>query len=296
MMQTGCPACATIFRITPEQLKARLGQVRCGQCGEIFNALDALVDAPSIAAAQALIQTSQTTVATEPAEPAEPAGMPLVPIAEADPDPTGAATEPDVPGHEDAPVAGSVATTENEVTPTPTPSFSELYAEPLPVTPTRVWPWVCASLLMLLLLMAQVLFQFRTEAALLIPEAKPALQAVCELLGYDLPLPRKADQLSIEASDLHPEPQHKNMLVLAATLKNRAGFAQAYPYLELTLTDTLDQPLLRKIIAPADYLAKSQAIAAGFAPGSELVVHLALMPEGSDKKPSSGYRLYLFYP
>lgn len=43
-MLTRCPSCTTTFRVTPEQLKVRLGRVRCGQCQAVFNALDSLVE------------------------------------------------------------------------------------------------------------------------------------------------------------------------------------------------------------------------------------------------------------
>lgn len=46
-MLTRCPACRTTFRVTPEQLKARAGKVRCGKCQAVFNALDTLVEAPA---------------------------------------------------------------------------------------------------------------------------------------------------------------------------------------------------------------------------------------------------------
>ncbi|MCK7492109.1 MAG: zinc-ribbon domain-containing protein [Comamonadaceae bacterium] len=39
-----CPNCDTVFRVTPEQLTARQGMVRCGRCGTAFSALGALVD------------------------------------------------------------------------------------------------------------------------------------------------------------------------------------------------------------------------------------------------------------
>ena len=42
MMLTRCPGCATTFRVTPEQLKARQGKVRCGKCQAVFNALETL--------------------------------------------------------------------------------------------------------------------------------------------------------------------------------------------------------------------------------------------------------------
>ena len=43
-MKTRCPECLTTFRVSPEQLKARAGKVRCGQCQQVFNALDNMVD------------------------------------------------------------------------------------------------------------------------------------------------------------------------------------------------------------------------------------------------------------
>lgn len=41
-MYTQCPACSTYFRITPEQLQAAGGKVRCGECRNVFHAPDFL--------------------------------------------------------------------------------------------------------------------------------------------------------------------------------------------------------------------------------------------------------------
>lgn len=41
-----CPSCRTVFRVQPQQLQASGGWARCGQCGEVFNALQALVAVP----------------------------------------------------------------------------------------------------------------------------------------------------------------------------------------------------------------------------------------------------------
>jgi len=40
---TRCPACTTIFRVVPDQLKISQGWVKCGQCGDIFDANQHLV-------------------------------------------------------------------------------------------------------------------------------------------------------------------------------------------------------------------------------------------------------------
>lgn len=39
VMETSCSECKSRFRLTEKQLKLALGQVRCGECGAIFNAL-----------------------------------------------------------------------------------------------------------------------------------------------------------------------------------------------------------------------------------------------------------------
>ena len=40
---TRCPGCRTIFRVTPQQLSMRGGQVRCGHCHTVFNGVAAML-------------------------------------------------------------------------------------------------------------------------------------------------------------------------------------------------------------------------------------------------------------
>src|SRR4029077_6794952 len=40
---TRCPGCRTIFRVTPQQLAMRGGQVRCGHCHTVFDGVAALL-------------------------------------------------------------------------------------------------------------------------------------------------------------------------------------------------------------------------------------------------------------
>ncbi|MFM2348495.1 MAG: hypothetical protein RL654_3248 [Pseudomonadota bacterium] len=43
-LATSCPSCGTVFRVQQDQLKTSEGWVRCGQCQEVFNALEGLFD------------------------------------------------------------------------------------------------------------------------------------------------------------------------------------------------------------------------------------------------------------
>lgn len=43
-LATRCVACGTVFRVVQDQLRVSSGWVRCGRCGEVFNAIESLVD------------------------------------------------------------------------------------------------------------------------------------------------------------------------------------------------------------------------------------------------------------
>jgi hypothetical protein len=75
-------------------------------------------------------------------------------------------------------------------------------------------------------------------------------------------------------------------------LRNSAGFAQDWPHLELTLTDTADRAVVRRVLSPADYLPAG-APSATFDAASEHSVSLLIDPADSG---AGGYRLYVFYP
>jgi hypothetical protein len=156
--------------------------------------------------------------------------------------------------------------------------------------PSRLW-WL-ASVLLLLALAVQGGYRYRGEITVLLPEAKPLVQRICAGLGCDVPLPRRAELLSIESSDLQADGTHPSVMVLTATLRNRAGFIQAFPALELSLTSTEGQTVARRVLTPKDYAQESTRPEAGFAAGSELQIRVYI--EAAALKPS-GYRLYLFY-
>lgn len=67
MMLTRCPACQTVFRLHPEQLDARGGEVRCGHCFHPFNAREHSFEAPAQA------KKRQDTPIIETPRPAAPA-------------------------------------------------------------------------------------------------------------------------------------------------------------------------------------------------------------------------------
>lgn len=276
MMQTRCPRCQTLFRVTPEQLKARQGKVRCGHCQSVFDALSALEEEKASVVPGALVVSAQPETPPLPPEP-EPAPPPDPLVESAPPEP--------VP-EEDSAQPEPESSTEDVPE-----SFALEPLLPDEDEPPRRWPWVMGILAALLAIVLQAAILWRVELAVLSPELKPALLTLCDLAGCDLPLPQKIDLIDIESSDLHPDPGAENRLQLVANLRNQAPFPQTWPHLELTLTDVSDRPLVRKVFSPAEYLPANAA--SGFPAKGGQPVTLRLEAVGIA---AVGYRVGIFYP
>ena len=142
-------------------------------------------------------------------------------------------------------------------------------------------------------LLLQAVFHFRDALAAHLPATKPLLTRACALAGCAVRPLRDVAALSIEASDLQADPAHRGLLILTATIRNRARYAIGYPHLELTLTDAQDQVVVRRALAPADYVSGTANTPAGIAGNAEVPVKLFIDASATSQ---AGYRLYLFFP
>ncbi len=153
--------------------------------------------------------------------------------------------------------------------------------------------WGVGSIVALIALGAQAIYLFRGDIAHRIPSTRAWLDEACAHIGCTVPLPHLAELVSVEASELHPDPNDKGKLLLTTTLRNRAPFAQAYPHMELTLTDTRDQAVVRRVFAPLEYLGNDADLSSGFAANADKAVSLAMETTANG---ATGYRVYVFYP
>lgn len=148
------------------------------------------------------------------------------------------------------------------------------------------------SVLLALLALMQAAIVMRTEIAARWPATLPALSQLCNLAGCRIGLPQQIEYVTIESHELQALPNSENGFLLSTLLRNRSKVAQAWPYLELTLNDPADQPVARRVLAPADYLPAAER-ARGMAPSSERPVRVSFT---LSQLKASGYRLYVFYP
>ena len=94
------------------------------------------------------------------------------------------------------------------------------------------------------------------------PAPRPVLTAGCALLGCRIGLPAQVDNLAIETGELST--LGADTYSLNTLLRNQGSLVQAWPSIQLELTDANDKPLLRRVFGPADYLPHGVPAAAGF--------------------------------
>jgi len=151
---------------------------------------------------------------------------------------------------------------------------------------------VAACLLLLLAALGQTAYTLRSQIAARLPQAAPLLAAACSALGCRIELPMQIEDVTIESSELQALAPDRNTFALSVLLRNRGATVAAWPSIELTLNDTAERPLVRRVFAPSDYLPAAGATA-GFGAASEQPVRVYFelaMPK------AAGYRVYLFYP
>jgi predicted Zn finger-like uncharacterized protein len=156
---------------------------------------------------------------------------------------------------------------------------------------TRRLLMIGGAVLLALLLAAQLVLEYRNVLAARYPGARPVLNAGCAVLRCRLGLPAQIENLSIETGELST--LGVDTYSLNTLLRNQGSLVQAWPSIQLELTDANDKPLLRRVFGPADYLPQGVPAAAGFAARSEQPVRLNFALAGL--KPSS-YHMIVFYP
>lgn len=297
-MVTRCPGCNTLFRVTPQQLQAREGKVRCGRCMLVFDGFKMLAAMPERSAGQ---REEAQGVVPAPPPPLQPAvneaaisavaaitdDQAAAPAAHEQVAATGMSTQ--LPGG-----AAPAATAQPAVAPGPQTPEEEWPAEPepaQPVPPRDRWLWGTGSALLLLVAAGQAAYFYRMQLAADYPGLKPVLMQICGALGCNVPLPQRHHLLKVEASDLQIiDPARPAVIQLTVTLRNPAAYDLAFPALDLVLTNTQEHTLARRIFLPREYLEPGKEVGAGIPANAEITVSLDL---DTGNLGASGFRLYL---
>ncbi len=106
------------------------------------------------------------------------------------------------------------------------------------------------------------------------------LRASCAVLGCEVPLVAAPEQLQLLASNVQAHPSVAGALMISASIRNDAIFAQPYPILTITLSDAQGRRIAMRRLQPREYLDDSAILQHGLAPGSSAVLLLELEDPG----------------
>ena len=155
----------------------------------------------------------------------------------------------------------------------------------------RRWPWVVVACILSLALLAQLGF-YQRRALLAHDDSRKVLEFSCSLLQCRLPLREDLARLKVLDSDVKPHPRTKGALLITASLRNEAAYAQNYPIVEVKLIDKSSRAVALRRFAPRSYLGDADTIAAGIAANASLPIVFEVIDPGAN---ASGFE-FSFLP
>jgi predicted Zn finger-like uncharacterized protein len=346
-MYTQCPHCDTLFRIQVADLRTAQGKVRCGRCGQIFNALRYLSEKlPEIPTVFETVELPASEV--EPADVAadelhsteELLGLVDKLVSELEPA-LGSAEGPAAPPATETPPAPELLTVIQE---DEAPLLSEItefkQIDVYEVTSPGVFfessgtpfsiveppagvaeeiahaaeraratkaqrhsglstlSWSVAILMLIAVLAAQYIYYTLAELsqnAVLHPWLERYCEVVKAVAPCEVPPLRDLTKIEIQNREIRVHPSIQDVLLVRLSLVNRAGFAQPYPDLQLTLSDLGGRQFAQRRFHPAEYLPSGSDIAQGMSSNVSIPVTLEIAAPFSPtnlEASSWSFRLY----
>lgn len=141
---------------------------------------------------------------------------------------------------------------------------------------------------LLVALAAQVVLQERTRVVAMWPQSRTWMETACAYLRCSVGLHRDITAVLVDGSSFNRVQGDRYQFSL--TLRNRSHLPVETPAIELTLTDTDEQPVVRRVLAVSELAAPSPLM-----PGQEWSTVTA-MSIGSGNARIAGYRVLAFYP
>lgn len=290
---TRCPACTTIFKVVPDQLRVSDGWVRCGQCDEVFDANTQLQTVPPLPAPDACIpqlsdSSSENNWSHAGSEAIESEKEPSVDKPNID------ALLAISPGFDEKAHSAPSVADEGVVDAQIQPAFMRNVASPQTQKwghRRTQWFWASSAGVFAALLLFQWVVQERDRISASAPILKPPLESICIAVGCKISPMQNIDAVVIESSAFSK--LQNDVYQLSFSLKSTALVEIATPSLELTLTDMQDQPLIRRVFSPDELGRSNPNLLSGVEWTDSRTLVLSPSP---DVARIAGYRLLAFYP
>jgi hypothetical protein len=154
------------------------------------------------------------------------------------------------------------------------PSFVRTLRRPRSTGPR--WPGLLAVGLLAVLLLGQLLLAQRNELA---ADARwrPTIGTVCKAMACRLPPWHEPAAYTMLARSVQPASGKQGVLNVQASFRNDARWPQAWPALQLNLSDINGQTVARRVFTAQDYRPADAALPAELAPGQSASVSFEIL-------------------
>lgn len=138
--------------------------------------------------------------------------------------------------------------------------------------------WAAIPLLTLLLAVQVMLADRERWAAN--ASTRPTLVALCGILRCTVPAWRELTAFTVQRREIQPHPTAEKALLVTASFRNDAAWPQAWPLVELALTDLDGQRIGLRRFTPAEYLGDA-APDGLMQPGQSAALALEILDPGN---------------
>lgn len=251
-MQTECPNCHTVFRVTETQLRMAGGMVRCGFCEHVFDA-----------AAENDAREDQERAAAFAETADENRREPAVTLSGNEPEADLLAAdsydEPAVPAAEEPGVYGQGRT----------------YSTAATVA------WSIAILALIATLAAEYIW-FNQPELLQHQRYRLLTEKLCKLTDCDHLQKRDPSQIEMIGRNIYTHPNEKDALMISTTLVNQAPYAQPYPDIQIDFSNVRGRLVASRRFLPGEYLPPGSDNAKLLQAGSQFDVALEIRDPGQE--------------
>jgi predicted Zn finger-like uncharacterized protein len=251
-MYLTCPNCETVYAMRAAMLRDGQGEVRCGTCRLIFNALDCLSD-----------ELPTTSVSAQPPVPSRTAALTQA-------EPAGNERKADAAAQSLANPSLSSAFTQAL-----RDDFESLQQPSAPVGwQTGLW---FAAMLGLLTLGFQYLWFAPQDLSRRFPQVATQVESFCLSAGCMTRADRAPHLIRVLSRDVRAHPRYEGALLVTGTFSNAATWAQPFPGLRFSLYDVNGRTIAARTFTPAQYLAGVLPADASLPAGQPVQVALEML-------------------
>ncbi|MBO9652507.1 MAG: zinc-ribbon and DUF3426 domain-containing protein [Variovorax sp.] len=143
------------------------------------------------------------------------------------------------------------------------------------------------------LLLGQMAYQERDLIVARQPSLRPALQSMCNVLGCEVSALRQINDIKVDGASFAREKSDDGYR-FSFTLRNATEVPLAMPAVELSLLDTQERAVVRRVLMPAEFGAPN-VLPARSERSASLLLRLT-GPEAALMPPVAGFRVETLYP